>query len=100
MLQLGGTNRRAVTRPMANFQAASRVRHGKEGVVKQKSCKDKTDPPVPSEIAVAGQEVAKDALSALLREEQGPEPGVQPVPEVGRYVKMTWSVLPPGVTSE
>src|SRR5207248_9244753 len=31
---------------------------------------------------------------------RGPEPGVHPVPEVGGYVKIRWSVWPPGVTSE
>ena len=49
---------------------------------------------------VSGQRVATMQFLTCQGEEQGPEPGVRPVPEVGHYVKMTWSVLPPGVTSE
>ena len=51
-----------------------------------------------------GGEIAKTQFRmqflASREEEKGPEPGVQPVPEVGRYVKIASPVSPVSVTFE
>jgi hypothetical protein len=46
MLQLGNPNSCPVAYQMADFQLVSRMRHGKERVVKQKNRKDEHNPSV------------------------------------------------------